>query len=91
MSVEMKCVQCQTDCYDSTSALCPECWLKARPSSHTLDPIVSLPLWEVDFEEKWIKLQLTDEIMAKGFCAGSVQCNLSDVQRQANAKVRVSE
>ena len=37
----MKCVQCQTDCYDSTSALCPECWLKARPSSHTLDPIVS--------------------------------------------------
>jgi len=41
---------------------------------------ISLKLWEVDFEERLIKLAVPDFLMKKGFCAGNVWCDLTDVQ-----------
>ena len=41
---------------------------------------ISLKLWEVDFEERLIKLAVPDFIMKKGFCSGNVMCDLTDVQ-----------
>ena len=45
-------------------------------------------MWEVDFEEGWVKFRVPDHVMALGFHAGSVDVDFSGVQSDArpNAK-----
>ena len=48
---------------------------------------VRLRLWEVDFEEGWVKFRVPDHVMALGFHAGSVDVDFSGVQSaRPNAK-----
>lgn len=49
-------------------------------TDETTRNVVSCRLWEVDLEENWVKLQVPQSAMDKGFHGGSVIADFSEVQ-----------
>jgi len=41
---------------------------------------VSCKLWECDLEENWVKFQVPQNVMNKGFHAGAADINFSGIQ-----------
>ncbi len=58
--------------------------LKARLSEVQSNSLLAVPLASVDFDTNLAEIKLPSEVVAKGFNAGMVKIDLSDVQRTAN-------
>ena len=64
--------------------------LKARLSEVQSNSLLAVPLASVDFDTNLAEILLPAEVVAKGFNAGMVKIDLTDVQLAANDQTDAS-